>query len=315
MEVVWGHSTGVTESEVRDFADWVGTGTVENPRAGDSEQIALGPGEYMLSETVDTGTEHVLIDYNVYQSGDNLEMHYRHGATAAACAAASWQSYTSSFVSLGFVQFRLRHPTLWWDPDDEGLAVVAAYKARHAASLAASMVNLANPGTYNLTVVGSTPTWDAEDGWSFSSGAFDTGYNLPEECTFLVRYTDAGSVTYDTVFGTYDNPPGNYSKSLTPRTVDRTVYGAGDWWNFGGWSASGRMAISGKRCFYNGVYRGEPSYMRGKWPSDWSAYIGGDNYYDACSQPFAGKIQAVVIYSENLTDEQVAKIDAAVAEL
>ena len=41
---------------------------------------------------------------------------------------------------------------------------IAAWQPKGAASLAASYVNLANPGTYNLT--GTTPpTWNASDGW------------------------------------------------------------------------------------------------------------------------------------------------------
>lgn len=92
---------------MRDLADWTGTGTVENPRAGDNERLALGSGEYMISETVDTGAADIEIDYNVYQAGDAVTLQYRHGATAVACAAAAWQNYAGSFTSLGFVQAKV----------------------------------------------------------------------------------------------------------------------------------------------------------------------------------------------------------------
>lgn len=56
----------------------------------------------------------------------------------------------------------------WWlsggiDPDD----CVAAYQPKGAASYAASKVNLANPGTYDIDS-GADPDWDASYGWNFN---------------------------------------------------------------------------------------------------------------------------------------------------
>ena len=39
--------------------------------------------------------------------GDDVDLDYRHGITAAACQAASWNDYTVPFTSLGYVQVRL----------------------------------------------------------------------------------------------------------------------------------------------------------------------------------------------------------------
>lgn len=47
---------------------------------------------------------------------------------------------------------------------------LAAYQAIGAASLAESYVNLANPGTYNLSG-GVAPTWAAETGWTFDGSS------------------------------------------------------------------------------------------------------------------------------------------------
>jgi hypothetical protein len=38
---------------------------------------------------------------------DNVTLKYRHGNTIAACEAASWNTYTIPFTSLGFVQVRI----------------------------------------------------------------------------------------------------------------------------------------------------------------------------------------------------------------
>ena len=73
----------------------------------DTERLALEAGENMVSEVVATGTVNILIDYNVYQAGDNINLDYRHGATVAACEAAAWNDYVAPFESLGFVQVRV----------------------------------------------------------------------------------------------------------------------------------------------------------------------------------------------------------------
>ncbi len=108
MDVVWGHDTGVSESNVRNFQNnWYGTGTIGNPGVADTERLELEAGEYMISEMVDTGAIKVEILLNVYQSGDAVTVDYRHGATPNACAAASWTSYVGSFDSLGYLEIKL----------------------------------------------------------------------------------------------------------------------------------------------------------------------------------------------------------------
>ena len=61
----------------------------------------------MISEIVNTGAIEVEILQNNYASGDDVTLEYRHGATKAACLAASWNSYTAHFTSLGYVQVRV----------------------------------------------------------------------------------------------------------------------------------------------------------------------------------------------------------------
>lgn len=102
----WGQSTGVLETNIRTFAgNWSGTGSVEG--SGDSEQLVMNEGEYMISEVVITGAQTVTLLQNNYAAGDTVTLQYRHGATQAACEAASWNDYTVSFESLGYVQVRV----------------------------------------------------------------------------------------------------------------------------------------------------------------------------------------------------------------
>ena len=102
----WGHVTGVLEENTRTFTDnWTGTGTIEN--AGDAERLALDAGEYMISETVNTGTFTIQLLQNEYAAGDTVTLKYRTGADQAACEAADWTEYAAPFDSLGFVQVRV----------------------------------------------------------------------------------------------------------------------------------------------------------------------------------------------------------------
>ena len=108
MEVCWGHDTGVLEAEIRNFqGNWTGTGTIVNPGVADTEALELASGESMTSEIWGTGNIDVVIQYNVYAAGDNINLDYRHGATPAACQAAGWNDYAGEFTSAGYVQVRV----------------------------------------------------------------------------------------------------------------------------------------------------------------------------------------------------------------
>lgn len=103
---VWGHDTGVTETNVRDFSGiWTGTGAVSG--SGDAEVIQLNATEYMESETVNTGSVTVTLLQNTYASGDTVTIQYRTGATQAACEAAAYSTYSAPFASDGFVGIKI----------------------------------------------------------------------------------------------------------------------------------------------------------------------------------------------------------------
>jgi len=104
--VVWGHDTGATEDNIRDFTgNWTGTGAING--SGDAEVLCVEPGEYMESEVVITGIKTVELLQNEYAAGDTILLRYRHGATEVACLAAAWNDYTVPFLSLGYVQVRV----------------------------------------------------------------------------------------------------------------------------------------------------------------------------------------------------------------
>jgi hypothetical protein len=62
----------------------------------------------MISEVVFTDTYTVELLQNYYDNtGDDVDLDYRHGNSVANCEAASWNNYTVPFSSLGYVQVRL----------------------------------------------------------------------------------------------------------------------------------------------------------------------------------------------------------------
>jgi hypothetical protein len=70
----------------------------------------------------------------------------------------------------------------WWDLNGTLTSCVAAYQAKGAASQAASYVNLANAGTYDLSAGGS-PTWDS-GGWKFGAGNYLNTGIIPSDITW-----------------------------------------------------------------------------------------------------------------------------------
>jgi len=82
----------------------------------------------------------------------------------------------------------------WWDDNGAISGCVAAYQAVGVADYATSKVNLANPGTYNITE-GKAPAWDTDNGWKFDGSTnsyyLKTGV-IPSSLTWtaIIRYSD-----------------------------------------------------------------------------------------------------------------------------
>lgn len=106
---VWGHTTGAIEHNIRTFSDnWTGSGSIVN--SGDSEKLILSStGSYMESEIVYTDAIKVDLMQNKYGSGDTSLLKHRSGSDVASCQEASWQTYSGSFVSDGYVQIRTEY--------------------------------------------------------------------------------------------------------------------------------------------------------------------------------------------------------------
>ena len=192
---------------------------------------------------------------------------------------------------------------------------VAAYQPKSAASLAASYVNLANPGTYDAAP-GTAPGFDAATGWTFNgSSQYLTTSIIPATTAWsaLVRLSDGTG--NGQVFGNRRSGS-NDGYHIHPTYVGTTIYfrNAGNY-NKSPVVASGVIGIVGKAAYINGASVGTIDTSASL--TDVQIFIGASlnktdgavtNYYNC-------KIQAFAIYNTTLTAPQVAAISAAMAAL
>lgn len=208
----------------------------------------------------------------------------------------------------------------WYDPLGDGTCV-AAYNALGAANIATSQINIANPGTYDLTAVNATPNWDTDDGWSKNgaSSAWSTGITTSTSSwSFVVRFADA--------------PFGNgypFGVSSGPGHPDQV--GAIPNWNVAGWrtnwynsswlndataTPTGVLGIAGERCFRNGAYVGNVT--------TWNAATYGYSIYlldlndggqALPHNPFYGKVQAFCVHNTQISDDRMYHIYTRIAAL
>ena len=191
---------------------------------------------------------------------------------------------------------------------------VAAYQPKGAASLAASYINLANPGTYNATP-GTVPAFDAGIGWSFATNKYLKTGIIPSSVNWsvLVRFSNA---TAGEIVGSFSNPGNLRSLQILPVVSNQVQYGNGGnvLLSVSPGVSSGVLGISGKNAYRNGVADGTISAGTGLSTCD--LYIGTLNVNNVAYPVwYSGNIQALSIYSVALTVAQVATISAAMAAL
>lgn len=206
----------------------------------------------------------------------------------------------------------------WWEPTTGSFTCVAAYQAKGAASLAASYVNLANPGTYDAAP-GDAPTFDTTTGWAFpGANKYLTTGIVPNggAYTGIVRFINGALASY-AYFGTQ-------SSAGTIFAIFSNVGApAGHYYNNGGSSyrktphiGSGVLAVAG----YNAAYRNgtaETGTINEAWSGTLThaLYIGARNNAGTTDQYCNANILAVAIYSTTLDATQVAEVSAAMAAL
>lgn len=204
--------------------------------------------------------------------------------------------------------------TPWYLSGGVALAnCIAAYQPKGAANLAASYVNLANPGTYNAAP-GVAPGWNASDGWIGDglSKYLDTGITPAAQSWSIIIRFSGGSSTGGTLAGMVNTVGG----------VDRFYYqfGANPIYangqnvaSPGVYIASGVIALAGAYGYKNGVQDvGPMSAGAGIYRS---VYILAQHRDATIINYSTANIQAMAIYNATLTPAQVAALTTAMNAL
>lgn len=184
---------------------------------------------------------------------------------------------------------------------------IACYQPKGAASLAASYINLANPGTYNAAP-GVAPTFDPATGWAFNGATqyLTTGVVPTASTTVLVRFSGATADGVYTLIGSRTANYGMRNRVSNSRQYFLATTATGT----GAGVDAGVMAIVGNQGYYNGAADGG-TMTTGTY--SFPLFIAALNNLGGPAQWWGGNIQAVAIYAATLSAAQVAAIAAAVA--
>lgn len=203
----------------------------------------------------------------------------------------------------------------WWEVD--GQTCVAAYQPIGAASLAASYVNLANPGTYDVTVGNALDNSDVTAGWVFNG--INDYLIMPiapsDEGSILVRFSNAsGANSY--LVGVYHSsgkqfgivPILNTSPPKVQYESEATLAVAPP-------ATGGVLGIAGRKAYRDGTE--EAGSIKTGTVATGNIYIGARNRADTSGVDGrqACKIQAIAIYSTTLSPADVAALTNRMAAL
>lgn len=209
--------------------------------------------------------------------------------------------------------------TPWWLAGDiDPAVVVAAYQPKGAASLAASYVNLANPGTNDAAPV-VAPTFAAATGWTFNGSTqyLTTGIVPDGNTSMLVRFSDTTGNVVAGVSRTISGSNQGWFYIIPAGAAKiRWRYGATFANGSAAAPAAGVVALAGGIGYLNGVVD--------KTAMPWVPSQTGDIVIGALREItgstsinsfFVGKVQAFMVANTTLTAGQVAALSAAMDAL
>ncbi len=214
----------------------------------------------------------------------------------------------------------------WWLVGGiSALYCVAAYQPKGAASYATSLVNLANPGTYDA-YKGDLyePTWDAINGWDFSdyvernglaTGIYPTSGN---KYTYIIKFTNGRVDNYGIAIGSRTGS--NSIRIFQSMNVDDHAF----YINATGYSTDARV-VNGVLANASGKGYLDGSYETGS-EAALSANlcmiaIGAQNYQASgtagftCYNSCMAKVQACAIYNTELSAAHISALTTAMNQI
>lgn len=272
------------------------------------------------------------VDNSTDETGFEIERRNLPGGTFALIhtTVANVVVYADTGLALGGYEYRVRaingsgassysntaQATLveWWEAGGAGGAVFA-YQPKGATDLTDSYVNLVNPGTNNAAP-GVAPTWNVTDGWIFNGTTqfLTTGVTPANNQTWsmLIQFTNgpavgpralAGSVTIGTtIFRVLIAATGNVAYSNGGTLVVAPNITAGN------------LGVAGNRGYRNGIAEGANIVAWGGGAAA-SIYIGCFNNNGATSSFTNANIQAIVVYNNVLSADQVLAVADRMAQI
>ena len=205
----------------------------------------------------------------------------------------------------------------WWLA--AGVTPVAAYAPKGAASLAASYINLANPGTLDAAP-GVAPTWSAASGWSFNgSTQYLTTGIIPttnQAYSSIARYQNWTLVSGRALAG-LRNGSGSRQFGLAFSGGKTQYFNGGVLEPAVSPATSGNLAVAGNLGYRNGVVE---SGTIGAWSDPGIAnttaiFIGARNNMGVADNFTMVEILALAVYSSTLNAAGIAAVVTAMAAL
>jgi hypothetical protein len=229
------------------------------------------------------------------------------GSMTCAKAGYSWTAITVAAMSGSLTS--QNYTNAWWAGGGSSAGNIRAYQPIGAASLAASYVNLKNPGTGNAAP-GTAPTWDATNGWKFAAASS--------------QYLNTGAralIANNSMFIRFSNVSTGDISSIASGTYLRAYVAAGSLWYFGQGdqqsiataATAGVLAVVGPSGFKDGVKQGI-TLTNALVPTGLDILIGCMN--NGAPTAFNNVyIQAWALYNVTVSDAQAAMISTAMANL
>lgn len=197
----------------------------------------------------------------------------------------------------------------WWLAGGVAAAnCIGAYNALGSVDLAASKVNLANPGTYDLGG-GVDPTHDPALGWVFNGTTqyFKTGI-VPENdqtWSMIIKFSEY-TTGDDCIAGLYEGANQQFLLSDYSSTNARN-FGNGGVKNLANSAASGVICVAGSKRYFDGVNQLGAAIPAPSGSITYDIWIGA-LHYTTPIQFFDGNIQSIAIYDKVLSDAEVLAI-------
>lgn len=204
----------------------------------------------------------------------------------------------------------------WWEAGGADNCVVA-YQAKGAASYAASLVNLANPGTNDAVTAPScnAPDWTAANGWDFDATNTEAlrvgGMTTNAQRSYIISLVGVDG-TPDTACAIGDAWSGIYAVNYG--SVRYLAQSGG--FNYGSELGTAVLALTPASGYRDGSNVGNITTM-GTLGRVLAIGTEGVNSttVNTSNRLLTGYITALAIYSDTLSDTEVAAITTAMAAL